>query len=143
MVGCDGPLAGQKEGARRHARIILQVENNPVDAQLLKEIIARRSGLQLLTARNGLQGVEMARSLQPDVVVIDMVMPQVSGLDALNLLRADGQTAHIPVIILSSNAFVSVEKNCLQAGAFAYLTKPYQIGALLASIDSALQYAGA
>jgi CheY-like chemotaxis protein len=143
MVSANGTVTTEKAGATPSERTILQIENNAANADLLHEIIARRADLRLLTATGGLQGFAMACAQQPDLVVMDMMMPQVSGLDTLVMLRANWITAHIPVIVVSSNAFGGVETMCRQAGAFAYLTKPYQIADLLALIDSALQSAAA
>lgn len=70
-------------------------------------------------------------------------MPQLSGLETLALLHADAETAHIPVIIVSSNAFPGVDEKCLAAGALAYLTKPYRIEDLMGLIDTGLRYATA
>lgn len=119
---------------------ILQIENNQANAELVNQLIARRIDLKLLTATNGIQGIEMARTFQPAIILIDMVMPQMNGIECLALLRGYAETSHIPVLILSSNAFPGIDKKCLAAGAFAFLTKPYKIEDLLASIDAGLTY---
>jgi CheY-like chemotaxis protein len=118
---------------------ILQVENNRANAELVKQIIALRVDLKLLTATDGIQGIELARRFQPHLILMDLMMPQMNGIEALTLLRAGSETSHIPVIILSSNAFSDIKVICLAAGAFAFLTKPYKIDDLLASIDAGLK----
>ncbi|MDO8287290.1 MAG: response regulator [Rhodoferax sp.] len=118
---------------------ILQVENNRANAELVQQIMTRRVDLKLLTAANGIQGIEMGRRLQPSLILMDFMMPHMNGIEALALLRGCSETSHIPVIILSSNAFSGIQEKCMAAGAFAFLTKPYRINDLLASIDAGLK----
>lgn len=118
---------------------ILQVENNRANAELVQQIMTRRVDLKLLTAADGMQGIEMARRLQPSLILMDFMMPHMNGMEALTLLRGCSETSHIPVIILSSNAFSGIQEKCMAAGAFAFLTKPYRINDLLASIDAGLK----
>jgi len=101
--------------------------------------MTRRVDLKLLTAANGIQGIEMGRRLQPSLILMDFMMPHMNGIEALTLLRGCSETSHIPVIILSSNAFSGIQEKCMAAGAFAFLTKPYRINDLLASIDAGLK----
>ena len=122
-------------------RTLLQVEDNPANAAVVNQLIARRGDLNLLTATNGLQGIEMACAFQPDLILMDMKMPGMSGLAAVAILRGNPATSHIPVIALSSNAYPSEIRQCLEAGVYRYLTKPYKIADLMAAIDSALLYA--
>lgn len=122
-------------------RTILQVENNPANADVIRELIARRTDLKLLTAVNGRQGIEMARDFQPDTILMDMRMPDGSGFETLLMLKENPATAHIPVTMLSSNAALGEDTRCLDAGAFGYLTKPYRIETLMDLIDAALRHA--
>lgn len=138
MVSVDAPVTTLKNRQTPPERTILQIENNPANSDLVKQIISRRSELTLVTATSGLQGIEMALTLQPDVILLDMKMPFTNGFDTLVLLLDSAETAHIPVVILSSIAFMGEYRRCLDAGAFAYLTKPYKIEDLMASIDAAL-----
>lgn len=141
MVSSPAPLSSFQTSQTLFERTILQIENNPANSDLVVQIIARRVDLKLSTSNNSLDGIEMARRLQPDVILMDMRMPRLSGFDALLLLRASTSTSHIPVIILSSNAFIDEDAKCMEAGAFCYLTKPYRIGVLLQAIDAALLHA--
>ena len=93
------------------------------------------------TATGGPEGIEMAVSLLPNVILLDIRMPGMSGLDVLPILRGNPATAHIPVIVLSSNAYPSEIEKCLGAGVFGYLSKPYRIDDLMALVDAALRYA--
>jgi len=117
------------------------VEDSQANALLVEQLISRRDNLRLLRAVNGDQGIEMANSHKPDLILMDMKLPGISGIDALIMLRNDPATALIPIIALSSNAFPSEIKKCLDAGCFRYLTKPFILEDLMDAIDAALQYA--
>jgi CheY-like chemotaxis protein len=119
-------------------RTLLQVEDNPANIGLMELLIARRSDLKLLTAIDGVQGVEMARQNMPDVILMDINMPGMSGMSALKILRENSVTANIPVIAVSSNAFPLQVSEGLQAGFVRYLTKPYEIAELMEAIDNTL-----
>lgn len=119
-------------------RTLLQVEDNPANICLIEQLIARRSDLRLLTAINGAQGIDMAREHMPEVILMDINLPGMSGLAALKILRENPVTAMIPVIALSSNAFPRQVTEGLHAGFVCYLTKPYEIGDLMQAIDNAL-----
>src|SRR6185503_11919541 len=96
------PLAAVRNG--NDPRTMLYVEDNPANLQLVVKIIARRPDLRLLSATNGTAGIEIARSAQPDVILMDINLPGMSGIKAMQILRADTTTAHIPVVALSANA---------------------------------------
>jgi len=141
MASTQAPLAALQKTQSPSQRTLLQVEDNPANADVVKLLIARRNDLKLLTATNGHQGIEMACASLPDAILMDMRMPGMSGLSAIAILRENPATSHIPVIALSSNAFSDEIKRCLEGGVFRYLTKPYKIDDLMAVIDSALLYA--
>ena len=108
---------------------------------LVEALLAGRGDLKLLTARNGKDGLAMARSHLPHIILMDISLPDISGGAALALLRQDPATTHIPVIALSSHAYPRQVREGLEAGFFQYLTKPYVIGDLLDAIDESLAYA--
>ena len=99
--------------------------------------------LQLLLARDGNQGLQMARALRPDVVLMDINLPGISGLEVLRRLSADVATAHIPVIAMSAHAMHHDTEKGLKAGFFRYLTKPFRIDTFMESLDGALTLAQA
>ena len=138
MATIYDPHATPRQLHPSHTRIVLQIEDNSANAEVVAQILARRSDLQLKTATNGPVGIEMACLLLPDVILLEIVMPDMEGLDLLPILRRHPATAHIPVIVLSSNAYPSEIKKCLDAGAFQYLTKPYKIDSLIGVIDAAM-----
>ncbi len=119
---------------------LLQVEDNPANASLVEELISRRSELKIITATKGYQGVEMARSHKPDVILMDINLSDINGFDVLRILSNDPVTAHIPVIAVSSDAHPSQITDGLAAGFFRYLTKPYKIEVFMATIDIALAH---
>jgi CheY-like chemotaxis protein len=133
----DGPPVAT--GARRHT--LLYVEDNQANMKLVEQLIARRPDLQLLTAVNGTLGIEIARSAQPTVILMDINLPGISGVEALKVLRMDAATAHIPVVALSANAMPRDIEKGLQAGFFRYLTKPIKISEFMHTLDVALEFA--
>jgi signal transduction histidine kinase/CheY-like chemotaxis protein len=120
-------------------RSLLYVEDSAANLQLVVSIIARRPDLRLLSANTGLLGIETARASQPDVILMDINLPGMSGLEAMQILRADPATAHIPVVALSANAMPRDVERGLQAGFFRYLTKPLRVGEFLETLDIALR----
>jgi CheY-like chemotaxis protein len=128
-----------EDGAARD--LVLHVEDNPANLELVEQIIAQRADLKLLSAANGNLGVEFARTHQPRVIVMDINLPGISGIEAMKILRADPSTAHIPIIALSANAMPRDIKRGLEAGFFNYLTKPLKIAEFLHGLDAALAFA--
>ena len=122
-------------------RTLLYVEDNLANLKLVEQLIARRSDLRLLTAVNGTLGIELARAAQPAVILMDINLPGISGLEALKILRADPSTAHIPVVALSANAMPREIEKGLHAGLFRYLTKPIKLSEFMDTLDAALEFA--
>lgn len=119
-------------------RTLLYVEDNPANLELVEQIIARRPDLHMLSAADGPLGIEFARAYQPEVILMDINLPGMSGIEAMKSLRSDPLTAHIPVIALSANALACDIEKALKAGFFNYLTKPIKVNAFLDSLDGAL-----
>jgi CheY-like chemotaxis protein len=97
-----------------------------------------RPNFQLLRAENGTQGIDMARNHCPQVILMDLNLPGMGGMEALRVLRQDPATRHIPVLAISANAMPSDISKGLAAGFFAYLTKPFKIEEFLKVLDLAL-----
>jgi CheY-like chemotaxis protein len=127
------------DGAR--IRTLLYVEDNSANLALVEQLIARRSDIRLLTAMNGTLGVELARNSRPDVILMDINLPGISGIEALQVLREDPATAHIPIVALSANAMPRDIKKGLEAGFFQYLTKPIKVNEFMGALDGALEFA--
>jgi len=122
-------------------RALLYVEDNPANLRLIEQLIARRSDIRLLSAKEGILGIELARVNRPDVILMDINLPGISGIEALEILRADPATAHIPVIALSANARPRDIEKGLQAGFFRYLTKPIKVNEFMDTLEVALEFA--
>ena len=119
-------------------RTLLYVEDNPANLKLVEQLIARRSTIRLLTAVDGNQGIQLARANQPDVILMDINLPGISGIEALKILRDDPATAHIPVVALSANAMPRDIEKGIAAGFFSYLTKPIKVKEFMEALDAAL-----
>ena len=119
---------------------LLYVEDNPANLTLVEEIVRYCPQLQLLTARDGRLGVEMARSHLPQLILMDINLPHINGTDALQLLRADPRTAHIPVIALTANAMPGDVERSMAMGFYRYLTKPINLEEFTEAINSTLAY---
>jgi PAS domain S-box-containing protein len=122
-------------------RTLLYVEDNPANLKLIEQLIARRQDMRLLTARDGDLGIQLARDHQPEVILMDINLPGISGIEALAILRADPATAHIPVVALSANAMPRDIEKGLQAGFFRYLTKPIKVDEFMQTLDATLEFA--
>jgi CheY-like chemotaxis protein len=122
-------------------RTLLYVEDNPANLKLIEQLIARRPDIGLLVARDGNLGIELARAHRPDVILMDINLPGISGIEALRILREDPETAHIPVVALSANAMPRDIEKGLQAGFFRYLTKPIKVNEFMETLGVALEFA--
>ena len=119
-------------------RTVLYVEDNPANLRLVEDIMRFHAEFQLLSALDGAQGIALARQHRPDVILMDMNLPGISGAEAQRVLRADPDTANIPVIALTANAMPRDVRAGIAAGFFRYITKPIDIDELLDAIDGAL-----
>ncbi len=122
-------------------RTLLYVEDNPANLRLVESLIARRPDLRLLTALDGQQGIEIARAAVPDVILMDINLPGINGIEAMHILRADPVTANIPVVALSANAMPPTVQKGLEAGFFRYITKPIKVNEFMEVVDVALKFA--
>jgi CheY-like chemotaxis protein len=122
-------------------RTLLYVEDNPANLELVELLIARRTDLRLLSAADGNLGIEFARAYLPEVILMDINLPGISGISAMKILRADPATAHIPIIALSANAVPRDIEKALEAGFFNYLTKPIKVNEFMEALDVALEFA--
>jgi CheY-like chemotaxis protein/anti-sigma regulatory factor (Ser/Thr protein kinase) len=122
-------------------RTLLYVEDNLANMQLVEQLIARRPDIRLLCAGDGTRGIALARIHQPEVILMDINLPGISGIQALKILREDPATAHIPVLAISANAMPHDIKKGLEAGFFRYLTKPIKVNEFMEALDMALEVA--
>ena len=137
------PAENPQAQAQRDARLrtLLYVEDNPANLKLIEQLIARRPDMRLLSATDGNRGIQLARANQPEVILMDINLPGISGIEALGILREDPETAHIPVIALSANAMPRDIEKGLQAGFFRYLTKPIKVNEFMQTLDAVMEFA--
>ncbi len=135
------PSAGSTELSIEGVRTVLYVEDNPANLKLVERLIGRRNDVRLLSAIDGLRGVELARKHLPDVILMDINLPGISGIDALKILRDDPNTVHIPVVALSANAMPRDIQRGMDAGFFRYLTKPIKVNEFMDALNVALAFA--
>jgi len=112
---------------------VLLVEDNEFNRKIVRNLLAKQP-YELLEAHDGEAGVAAARRDRPDVIVMDVQLPKLSGLDATRALRAEPETKDIPIIVVTSFALSGDQKKAMDAGASAYLAKPYSPRKLLETI---------
>jgi CheY-like chemotaxis protein len=121
-------------------RTLLYVEDNPANLKLVERLVARRPDIHLLTAIDSTIGIALARSARPEVILMDINLPGISGIEAMRILRSDPVTAHIPVVALSANAVPRDVEKGLEAGFFRYLTKPIKVAEFMDTLSEALDF---
>jgi signal transduction histidine kinase/ActR/RegA family two-component response regulator len=130
--------------ANRHGiPSLLYVEDNPANLKLVEQMVRFHANMHVLSAPDARLGIELARVHRPDLILMDINLPGMSGEDALKILREDPRTAHIPVIAVTANAMPRDIAKGLAMGFFRYLTKPLALHALSEALDSALARASA
>jgi len=118
-------------------KMILIVEDEPKNLILLRDLL-QVSGYSTIEATDGKQGVELAKSKKPDLILMDIMMPVMDGLEATRILKADATTSNIPVVALTSYAMKGDEERILKAGCDGYLSKPFDIKELLKQVTEYL-----
>lgn len=115
------------------AKTILYVEDNAMNRQIVRDLL-KRTSYQLIEAHDGEAGVALALEKRPDLILMDIQLPKISGLEATRRLRAEAVTAKTPIIAITSFALSGDEQKASEAGATAYLAKPYSPRDLLGLI---------
>ncbi len=129
------PKNGQAADAVQN---VLYVEDSDANFMLMSRILESRPRINLVRAASGETAVKLAGTIKPNLVLLDLNLPDFSGGEVLQRLRADTTTAHIPVVVISADATPSQIEKLLATGARNYLTKPFSIDLLLAVVDEAL-----
>lgn len=114
-------------------KTILVVDDNPLNLKLIQDVL-RVLGYQTLEAVDGQQALELARKWKPDLIIMDIQLPVMDGLEATRILKADPGTRRIPIIALTGLAMLGDKEKVLQAGCDDYFSKPIRIHALLEKI---------
>jgi two-component system, cell cycle response regulator DivK len=115
-------------------RTVLHIEDNEYNRKIVRQLLSRTS-FRLLEAGDGEEGLKVAQRELPDLILMDVQLPKLSGLDATRLLRADPRTANIPLVVVTSFALSGDDRRAMDAGASAYLAKPYSPRDLMALIN--------
>ncbi|HEX2743147.1 MAG TPA: response regulator, partial [Streptosporangiaceae bacterium] len=115
---------------------VLYIEDNPANVEVVARFLRSRPNITLLSATSGRAGLECAVRDVPDIILLDLHLPDLQGEEVLNELKADPATAAIPVAVLSADASRGVIHRLLAGGAFAYLTKPVDLAELAELLDS-------
>jgi two-component system cell cycle response regulator DivK len=123
------------------AKTILIVEDELKNLKLLRDLL-QRFGHNTVEATDGEQGVELARTRIPDLILMDIMMPKMDGLEATRIIKADSKTKHIPVIALTSYAMKGDKERTLEAGCDGYIAKPVDIQEVLKTVEHYLQAVG-
>ena len=142
MEGAEAAALAQPHahrGSRPHT--LLYVEDNPANLKLVEQIIARHPEIRLLTAVDGNSGIGIARGSLPDLILMDINLPDINGFEALKILRSEPATAQIPVIAVSASAMPLDVERGLKAGFFRYLTKPIKVTKFMEAMDEAMIFA--
>ena len=118
-------------------KTILYVEDNEMNRQIVRDLL-KRTAYKLIEAHDGEAGVAKALEARPDLILMDIQLPKISGLDAIRKLRAEAATADTPIIAITSFALSGDDQKAKEAGATAYLAKPYSPRDLLGLIRKIL-----
>lgn len=117
---------------------VLCIEDHAANLMLMQDIFALRPEILFLAATTGKQGIQIARAVIPDVILMDVVLPDINGFDVSIILKQDPKTAHIPVIAISSHALPEHIEKGRAVGFFSYLTKPFKLTEFLEMLDMVL-----
>jgi two-component system cell cycle response regulator DivK len=120
-----------------HPKRILIVEDNDTDVRLLKDILVWR-GYETLQTGDGLEAIDLAVAKRPDLILMDIQLPDISGLEVTRLLRGDERSRQIPIIAVTAFAMGWHEREALDSGCDAYISKPISIFGFLRTIESFL-----
>ncbi|MDQ3758005.1 MAG: ATP-binding protein, partial [Actinomycetota bacterium] len=131
----DGEFGSSFEPANSTEATVLYVEDNASNVRLVERILVTRPKVRLVTASNGTAGLEAAFQHHPDIVLLDLHLPDGDGRDVLRRLKGDARTASTPVVIISADATEVQRSGLIQAGAVDYLTKPLDVGTFLDLVD--------
>ncbi len=140
IKNASAAVAGITAPSSPRIRVLLYVEDNPANLNLIEQLIARRPDMRLLTARNGRDGINLALASLPDIILMDINLPGINGIEAMKILQTDPATAHIPIVALTANAIPRDIEMGLEAGFFRYLTKPIKVSEFMETLTIALDF---
>ncbi len=120
------------------AKKILIVEDNDLNLKLFRDLLGA-NGYQTFETKEGIEAISMTRNIQPDLIVMDIQLPEISGLDVTRKIKADSQIRHIPIIAVTAFAMKDDEEKIMAAGCEAYLSKPIAIDDFLTTVRRFLE----
>lgn len=138
QLAAEGPRPAEVATAARGAFTVLYIEDNLSNLELIQRLLSRRPEIKLLSAMQGRLGLDLAREHRPDLILLDVHLPDVPGMEMIRLLREDPKTRHIAVVVVSADALSTQIKRMVDAGARAYLTKPLEVRKFLDVVDEVL-----
>jgi CheY-like chemotaxis protein len=131
----NGPdLAIEVEAPARPTATVLYIEDNLANLHLVEQIFARVGNIEIMPAVQGRLGLELARTHSPDLILLDLHLPDMAGQDVAKALRADDATSAIPIVVLSADAYSSQRRRLLALGVDAYITKPFDVNEMITLI---------
>jgi CheY-like chemotaxis protein/anti-sigma regulatory factor (Ser/Thr protein kinase) len=134
----DPPTAQLVKSFPADAKTLLYIEDNLPNLKLIERILAQRPAIKMITAQQGSMGLELARQHRPDLVVLDLHLPDMNGDQVLVWLRSEPRTQKIPVVIISADVLDNEVRRLKELGARAYITKPFEVPHFLQVIDEIL-----
>lgn len=138
----EGPalgISGQREEVGPPISTVLYIEDNLANLHLVETLLSRMGHIEVLTAMQGQLGVELARTHAPDLILLDLHLPDMDGEDVARVLRADDATRAIPIVVLSADAYSSVRRRLLAMGVDAYVTKPFNVAEMMELVERLLR----
>ena len=126
-------IAGRRPGAARVAKTVLIVEDNELNMKLFHDLLEAH-GYKTLQTRSGMEALKIAREQRPDLILMDIQLPEVSGLEVTKWLKDDEELREIPVIAVTAFAMKGDEQRIRQGGCEAYISKPISIGTFLETV---------
>lgn len=132
------PEAQQDEGASAAPRTVLYIEDNLTNLQLIERILAYRPAITLRSAMQGSLGIELAKEHRPDMILLDLHLPDMPGEEVLRRLGADEQTRDIPIVVVTADASEGISKKLRASGATTFVSKPLNVSLFLETVDEIL-----
>ncbi len=133
------PVYSDTSPAPYQQRLVHYVEDNETNIEVMRGVLAQRAQIRLQTSQLGLDGLAAIRAQQPDLILLDMQLPDISGQELLRHLKQDDSVAHIPVVVVSADATTPAAAQALTAGAAHYVTKPLDVAQFLQIVDTLLE----
>jgi len=143
--GQDGDGAPNDISGETFTETVVYIEDNPSNIMLVRRIMARRPTVRLLVATDGAAGLALVKQVRPDLVLLDLHLPELSGQEVLAALRADTDAAlrETPIVIVTADVTMGIKRTMIEAGATGFIGKPIDVNVLLSVVDLKLQPAGA